>query len=72
MTILSSEIVKFSNGDTDFYEAALENFSNPTTEKSKILNEAFFAEIEKKSGVKREGLDLAAWINHPSVRWVTK
>ena len=35
------------------------------------LNDAFFAEIEKKSNVSREGIDVSAWVAHPAVRWAS-
>ena len=65
MAILTPEVVHFAAGNTDFYEAALENYLKPAPEQSKILNAAFFAEIEKKSGVAREGLAPEAWVSHP-------
>lgn len=69
MAILSNEIVKFAAGNTDFYEAAIENYHKPTAEQGKILDTAFFAEIEKKSGVSRAGLEPQAWVSHPAVKW---
>lgn len=72
MAILNKEIIQFANGNTDFYEAAYENFHKPTSEQDALVNKAYFAEIERKSGVVREGLSDAAWVSHPSVRWVTK
>lgn len=71
MAILTPEVVHFAAGNTDFYEAALENYLKPAPEQSKILNAAFFGEIEKKSGVSREGLAPEAWVSHPSVQWAT-
>lgn len=71
MAILTPEVVHFAAGNTDFYEAAIENYLKPAPEQSKILNAAFFAEIEKKSGVAREGLAPEAWVSHPSVQWAT-
>ncbi len=72
MAILTNEIVQFANGNTDFYEAAVENYHKPSVEQSQLVNKAFFAEVERKSGVSREGLATEAWVSHPSVRWVTK
>ena len=71
MAILSTEIVKFAAGDTDFYECAVDNYLNPTAEKKAIIQNAFFSEIERKSGVSRQGLTPEAWMTHPSVRWAT-
>lgn len=73
MAILNAEIVKFANGNTDFYEAAIEHFSakEPSAERDALLDKAFFAEIEKKSGVKREGLAIEAWVSHPAVKWAS-
>lgn len=67
--MLIPEVVHFAAGNTDFYEAALENHHKPTPEQGKILNDAFFAEIEKKSGVSRAGLAPEAWASNPSVQW---
>lgn len=61
MAITNPEIVKFAAGNTDFYEAAYDNYFNPTAEKSELLNKAFFAEVERQSGVSRDTL-----------RWETK
>lgn len=69
MAILIPEVVQFANGNTDFYEAAIDNYHNPSPEKDALLNKAFFAEIERKSGVSKEGLALEAWMSHPSVQW---
>lgn len=70
MAMLIPEVVKFAAGNTDFYEAAYDNYFNPTAEKETLLNKAFFAEVERKSGVSREGLTAEAWMTHPSVQWV--
>lgn len=69
---LSNEIIQFANGNTDFYEAATRYFqfkNEQTSENTEKLNKAFFAEIERKSSVTREGMDASAWANHPSVTW---
>lgn len=70
MAILIPEVVQFAAGNTDFYEAAYDNYHNPSPEKETLLNKAFFAEVERKSGVSRKGLTLEAWMSHPSVTWV--
>lgn len=71
MAILIPEVVQFAAGNTDFYEAAYDNYHNPSPEKETLLNKAFFAEVERKSGVSREGLTLEAWMSHPSVTWAS-
>lgn len=68
--MLPNEVIKFAANDTTFYEAAVDNYFNPSAEKNQLLNKAFFAEIDRKSGVSREGMEAEAWMNHPSVRWV--
>lgn len=78
---LSNEIVTFAAGDTKFFEAFQDYYNqvNKTgaydetvslSEKSEKINNAFFAEIEKRSGVKREGNENA-WAAHPSVKWAS-
>lgn len=70
--LMNNELVQFAAGNTDFYEAAMSYFADKEqgSEKKGLMHTAFMAEIERKSGVAREGLELNAWINHPSVRWV--
>jgi len=72
--MLSNDIIMFANGNTDLYEAAERyyRFENERTgENADKLTTAFFAEIERKSGVKKDGMDVMAWANHPSVRWAS-
>lgn len=69
---LSNDIVTFANGNTDFYEAMTRYFqfeNERTAEHSAKLSDAWFAEVERKSGVAREGMDATAWIAHPAVKW---
>lgn len=71
---LANDIVLFANGNTDFYEAAVRYFSfenERTADHNKTLNDAWFAEVERKSGVKMEGVDRDAWIAHPVVKWAS-
>lgn len=71
---LSNEIITFAKGDTTLYEAAERyyRFENErTAENAEKLTKAFFSEIERQSGVVREGLDVGAWTNHPSVKWAS-
>ena len=39
-------------------------------EKSKKISDAFFAEVEARSGVKRTPENINAWCTNPNVRWV--
>lgn len=70
--MIPNEVVTFAAGNTDFYEAAARYFkfeNERTAENNSKLNNAWFAEIERKSGVSREGLDVSAWVSHPAVKW---
>lgn len=72
--MLSNEVIAFAAGNTDFYEAMSRYFqfeNERTAENSNKLNDAFFAEIERKSGVSRNGMDATAWVAHPAVRWAS-
>ena len=40
MAILIPEVVQFAAGNTDFYEAAYDNYHNPSPEKETLLNKA--------------------------------
>lgn len=40
-------------------------------EKQKVVNDAFFSEIEKLSGVRRTPETIDAWAANPMVRWAT-
>lgn len=70
MTI-SNELKMFAAGNTEFYEAALSYFCDKkqSIENKSLMNDAFFAEVERKAGIKRSDAELGAWIQHPSVRW---
>lgn len=71
---LSNEIITFAAGNVDLYEAAQRyyQFENErTAENTQALTDAFFAEVESKSGVKRDGLDANAWAINPSVKWAS-
>lgn len=72
--MLTQEIVNFANGKTDLYEATQRYFqfeNERTSENTEKLNKAFFAEIERLSGVSREGIDPTAWAMNPSTKWAT-
>lgn len=86
MANISSEIVKFANGNTDFYVAFADyhnhkaaeewgqnmgsyDHSLTIAEKAPKIREAYFAEIERLSGMKitDENVDVA--LANPMVRW---
>lgn len=67
----SNDVVKFF-GNTDFVECFSDYYYNTdkmTAEQHNKIENAFFAEIEKKAGVAREGVTAEAWASHPSVQW---
>lgn len=71
---LSNDIVAFAAGNTDFYEAMSRYFqfeNERTAENTHKLNDAWFAEVERKSGVSREGIEHTAWMAHPAVKWAS-
>ncbi len=69
--LMNPELIKFANGNTDFYEAAVTCFADNdmSSEKKNLTHTAFLAEVEHKAGISREGNDINAWIAHPSVGW---
>ena len=69
MAILNKEIVNFCGGQTAFYESMVDNYMNPKAENDTILNQGFLAEIERMSGVSRDGIAHDAWASNPSTRW---
>ena len=71
--LTNQELIKFAAGNTDFYEAAMSYVVDKerSSEKKGLLQTAFMSEVERKSGVAREGLEQDAWINHPSVQWAS-
>ena len=85
MPNLTTEIVQFANGKTDYYVAfqdyynhykALHNEKIGTytenvsfEEKSEKVTKAFFEEVENRSGVKRDAMNVDAWATHPNVKW---
>ena len=66
--MLSNDVIKFAKDNTKFYEAVAQYYGKKdrTMEDEKALNEAFFAELEDQSGVKRS---VNGFASHPSVRW---
>lgn len=68
----SNDVVKFFS-NTDFVECFSDYYYNTdkmTAEQHSKIENAFFAEIEKKAGIAREGITAEAWASHPSVQWV--
>lgn len=68
----SNELITFANGNTDFLEAFQDYYFNEsarTAEKSEKIHNAFFAEIEKRSGVVRNADNANAWATNPQVVW---
>lgn len=69
---LSKELIQFANGNTDLYVAFADYHKNrekANHEDKETLNKAYFAEVERVSGVSRDGLATNAWMSNPSVRW---
>lgn len=69
---LSKELIQFANGNTDLYVAFADYHKNrekANHEDKETLNKAYFAEVERVSGVSRDGLAINAWMTNPSVRW---
>lgn len=69
--IMNKELVQFAAGNTDFYEAAMSYFCDKkqTAENKALMNDAWFAELERKSGVTRAGNENGAFENNPMVKW---
>lgn len=69
--IMNKELVQFAAGNTDFYEAAMSYFCDKkqTSENKALMNDAWFAELERKSGVTRAGNENGAFENNPMVKW---
>lgn len=65
MAILNKEIIQFAAGNTDFYEAAVDNYFNPTPEKSNLVDTAFFAEVERLSHYSRGDVAPEMWAKNP-------
>lgn len=69
--LMNKELVQFAAGNTEFYEAAMSYFCDKkqSVENKALMQEAYLAEIERKSGVSRAGNEISAWMSHPSVQW---
>ena len=53
------------NKDVFSYNASLS-----LDEKADKIKEAFFAEVESRSGIKRSALNVDSWCSNPNVQWV--
>lgn len=40
------------------------------SDKAVKINNSFFAEVERMSGVSRQGVSVEAWASNPQVKWV--
>lgn len=69
--LTNKELIMFAGENTDFYEAAMSYFCDKKqgSENKALMNEAWFAEVERKSGVSRQNNAIDAWIAHPATRW---
>lgn len=69
--LMNKELVQFAAGNTEFYEGAMSYFCDKkqSVENKGLLQEAFLAEVERKSGVSRSGNEISAWLNNPNVQW---
>ena len=69
--MLTNEIVNFAGDNTDFYLGIAEYFAKAekTQADHDTINKGFFAEVERHSGVSREGLAPEAYASNPSVKW---
>lgn len=69
----SKELIQFAGENLDFYTCFNDyyfNESSRTPENSEKIHKAFFAELEKRSGVTRTAENANAWAANPSVQWV--
>lgn len=71
--LTNKELIMFAGENTDFYEAAMSYFCDKkqSVENKGLMQDAWFAEVERKSGVARGEGDISAWISHPSVKWAS-
>ena len=70
--LMNKDLIAFAGENTDFYEAAMSYFCDKkqTAENKALMQDAWFAEVERKSGVSRKDNAVDAWIAHPSTQWV--
>ena len=69
--LMNKDLIAFAGENTDFYEAAMSYFCDKkqTAENKALMQDAWFAEVERKSGVSRKDNAVDAWIAHPSTQW---
>ena len=69
--LMNKDLIAFAGENTDFYEAAMSYFCDEkqTAETKALMQDAWFAEVERKSGVSRKDNAVDAWIAHPSTQW---
>lgn len=69
--LMNKDLIAFAGENTDFYEAAMSYFCDKkqTAENKGLMQDAWFAEVERKAGVSRQDNAVDAWIAHPSVQW---
>lgn len=69
--LMNKELVQFAAGNTEFYEAAMSYHCDKkqSVENKALMQQAFLAEVERKSGVSRQSNEISAWMSHPSVQW---
>ena len=69
--LMNKDLIAFAGENTDFYEAAMSYFCDKkqTAETKALMQDAWFAEVERKSGVSRKDNAVDAWIAHPSTQW---
>jgi len=71
--MLTNELKMFAGDNTTFYDAVMSYFCDKnvqTIENKSLINPAFFAEVERKAGVSREGTEIGAWMANPNTKWV--
>lgn len=69
--LMNKDLIAFAGENTDFYEAAMSYFCDKkqTAENKGLMQDAWFAEVERKASVSRQDNAVDAWIAHPSVQW---
>lgn len=70
----SKELITFAGDNLDFYTCFNDYYMNEkarTPENAEKINKAFFAELEKRSGVARTEDNANAWAANPQVQWAS-
>lgn len=65
-----ADYFKHFNKETNNVSYGAYDNSKTLAEKSTKINESFFAEVERMSGVSRSGISVEAWASNPQVKWV--